>query len=144
MMGHVLTIRGGKTIEVLNTDAAGRLNLADALVLAVEDRPDAIVNIATLTGACLRALGYRIAGVFGNHQGFVDQVTAAARRTDESVWQLPLDRRYRAQFDPAIADVRNVGGDMPGAISAALFVAEFVGEVPWAHIDICGPMYVAA
>jgi leucyl aminopeptidase len=139
-MGDVLTIRGGKTVEVLNTDAEGRLILADALVLAVEERPDAIVNIATLTGACLRALGDQIAGVFGNHQGFVDQVAAAAGRTGESVWQLPLDRRYRKQLDSAIADMKNVGGDTPAAITAALFLAEFVGDVPWAHVDICGPM----
>jgi leucyl aminopeptidase len=143
-MGDVLTIRGGKTVEVQNTDAEGRLILADALVLAVEDRPDAIVNIATLTGACLRALGDRIAGVFGNHQGFVDQVVAAARTTDESVWQLPLDKRYRGQLDSIVADMKNVGGESPGAITAALFLAEFVGDVPWAHLDICGPMYAEA
>jgi leucyl aminopeptidase len=143
-MGDVLTIRGGKTVEVLNTDAEGRLILADALVLAVEEHPDAIVNIATLTGACLRALGDQIAGVFGNHQGFVDQVVAAARHTDESVWQLPLDKRYRKQIDSAIADLKNMGGEHPGAITAALFLAEFVGHVPWAHLDICGPMYSEA
>jgi len=139
-MGDVLTIRGGKTIEVLNTDAEGRLILADALALAVEDHPDAIVNIATLTGACLRALGDQIAGVLGNHQGFIDQVAAAARSTDESVWQLPLDKRYRKQLDSPIADMKNMGADSPGAITAALFLAEFVGDVPWAHLDICGPM----
>lgn len=87
-----------------------------------------------------RALGDRIAGVFGNHQGFVDQVVTAARNTDESVWQLPLDRRYRAQLDSTIADMKNVGGDSPAAITAALFLAELVGDVPWAPIDICGPM----
>jgi leucyl aminopeptidase len=143
-MGDVLTIRGGKTVEVLNTDAEGRLILADALVLAVEEHPDAIVNIATLTGACLRALGDQIAGVFGNHQGFVDQVAAAARNTDESVWQLPLDKRYRKQIDSHIADLKNMGGEHPGAITAALFLAEFVDNVPWAHLDVCGPMYAEA
>ena len=143
-MGDVLTIHGGKTVEVLNTDAEGRLILADALVLAVEEHPDAIVNIATLTGACLRALGDQIAGVFGNHQGFVDQVVAAARHTDESVWQLPLDQRYRKQIDSPIADLKNMGSEYPGAITAALFLAEFVGTVPWAHLDICGPMYAEA
>jgi leucyl aminopeptidase len=140
-MGDVLTIRGGKTVEVLNTDAEGRLILADALVLAVEEHPDAIVNIATLTGACLRALGDQIAGLFSNHQGFVEQVRAASRQTDESVWQLPLDQRYRKQIDSSIADLKNMGGEHPGAITAALFLAEFVGNVPWAHLDICGPMY---
>jgi leucyl aminopeptidase len=140
-MGDVLTIHGGKTVEVLNTDAEGRLILADALVLGVEEHPDAIVNIATLTGACMRALGDQMAGLFGNHQPFVDQVAAAARRTDESVWQLPLDKRYRKQIDSPIADLKNMGGEHPGAITAALFLAEFVGNVPWAHLDICGPMY---
>ena len=95
--------------------------------------------------AALAALGFdgavgQIAGVLGNHQGFVDQVSTAARNTDEPVWQLPLDKRYRKQLDSPIADMKNVGGDSPGAITAALFLAEFVGNVPWAHLDICGPM----
>src|SRR5262245_17389745 len=140
-MGDVLTVRGGKTIEVLNTDAEGRLVLSDGLVLATEEHPDAIVDIATLTGACLRALGDQVAGVFGNSQAFVDQVTAAASNTDEPVWQLPLDQRYRKQLDSSIADMKNMGGDSPGAITAALFLAEFVGTIPWAHIDIAGTMY---
>jgi leucyl aminopeptidase len=143
-MGDVLTIRGGKTVEIHNTDAEGRLALADGLVLAVEQRPDAIVDIGTLTGACLRALGDRIAGVFGNNQHLVDQVTAAARSSDEPVWQLPLDQRYRKQLDSNVADMRNVGGDWPGAITAALFLAEFVDDVPWAYLDITGTMKVDA
>ena len=143
-MGDVLTIRGGKTVEVLNTDAEGRLVMADALVLAVEEHPDAIVNIATLTGACLRALGDQIAGLFSNHQRFAEQIVGASHRTDESVWQLPLDKRYRKQIDSPIADLKNMGGEHPGAITAALFLAEFVGTVPWAHLDICGPMYSEA
>ncbi len=143
-LGDVLTIRGGKTIEVKNTDAEGRLMLADGLVLAVEEKVDAIVNIATLTGACMRALGTSMAGVFGNNQAFVDQVTAAAAKTDEPVWQLPLEKKYRKELDSAIADLKNVGGENAGAITAALFLAEFVGHTPWAHIDICGPMKVDA
>ena len=113
-MGDVLTIRGGTTIEVLNTDAEGRLVLADGLVLAVEEHPDAIVDIATLTGACLRALGDQVAGVFSNSQAFVDQVVASSRHTDEPVWQLPLDQRYRKQLDSTIADMKNMGADSPG------------------------------
>jgi leucyl aminopeptidase len=139
-LGDVLTVRGGKTIEIRNTDAEGRLILADGLVLATEDDPDAIVDIATLTGACMRALGTGIAGVIGNHQGFVEQVMNASRTTDEPTWQLPLDKRYRRQIDSEIADLNNIGGENPGAITAALFLAEFVGDVPWAHIDIAGPM----
>ncbi len=139
-LGDVLTIRDGTTVEVLNTDAEGRLVMADGLVLATEQtpKPDAIVDIATLTGACQRALGVWSAGVIGNDQGLVDQVEAAAERTDETVWQLPLDRRYRKELDSEIADMKNVGGDNAGAITAALFLEEFVADLPWAHLDIAG------
>jgi len=143
-MGDVLTQRGGKTVEINNTDAEGRLILADGLALAAEEHPDAIVNIGTLTGACLMALGDQITGLFGNHQGFVEQVKVAAEQVDESVWQLPLDKRYRKQLDSVVADLENMGDPAPGAITAALYLAEFVGDVPWAHLDICGPMKVDA
>jgi leucyl aminopeptidase len=141
-LGDVLTIRGGKTVEVLNTDAEGRLVMADALVLAAEEKPDAIVDIATLTGACLRALGPGTAGLFGNNQKLMDQVRVAARETDEPVWELPLDRRYRKELDSDIADIKNMGGPNGGAIHAALFLEEFVGDRPWAHLDIAGPVLV--
>ncbi len=143
-MGDVLTLRGGKTVEINNTDAEGRLVLADALALAADEKPDAMVNIGTLTGACMAALGDQMAGVFGNHQGLVDQLVAAAGRCDEPLWQLPLYARYRKQLDSNVADMKNMGGDFAGAITAALFLAEFVGDVPWAHLDICGPMKVDA
>jgi leucyl aminopeptidase len=107
-------------------------------VLATEEQSDAIVDIATLTGACMRALGTQIAGVMGNDQSLVDQISAAAEATDEPVWQLPLATRYRKELDSTIADLKNLGGANAGAITAALFLAEFVGEVPWAHIDIAG------
>jgi leucyl aminopeptidase len=139
-LGDVLTIRGGKTVEVRNTDAEGRLALADGLVLASEEKPHAIADIATLTGAMMRALGTGMSGVIGNNQPFVDQVLRASKSTDEPAWQLPLDRRYRKQIDSDIADLNNLGGEQPGAITAALFLAEFVGDTPWAHIDIAGPM----
>ncbi|MGD9958256.1 leucyl aminopeptidase [Nocardioides sp.] len=137
-MGDVLTIRGGTTVEVLNTDAEGRLVMSDALVLATEEGADAIVDIATLTGASMRALGTEIATVNGNHQGLIEQVKTAAEHTDEPVWQLPLAKRYRPQIDSDIADLNNLGGPNAGAITAALFLAEFVGDTPWAHIDIAG------
>ncbi|HEY2795799.1 MAG TPA: leucyl aminopeptidase [Micromonosporaceae bacterium] len=137
-LGDVLSIRGGTTVEVLNTDAEGRLVMADALVLANEAPTDAIVDIATLTGACLRALGPDVAGVFGTDQGLVDQVLAAAGATGEPAWQLPLDRRYRKWLNSDVADIKNVGGSTAGAITAALFLAEFAGTTPWAHIDIAG------
>jgi leucyl aminopeptidase len=143
-MGDVLTQRNGKTVEIHNTDAEGRLILADGLSLAAEMKPDAIVNIGTLTGAILLALGEQIAGLFSNHDGFAGQVKAASDRTDESVWRMPLDKRYRKQIDSAIADLRNMGDAQPGSITAALYLEEFVDGIPWAHLDICGTMKVDA
>ncbi len=139
-MGEVLTMRNGKTVEIHNTDAEGRLVLADGLSLATEQKPDAIVDIATLTGACQRALGNGMAGVMGNNQKWIDQLTAAAERTSDKLWQLPLEREYRSALDSYVADMKNVGGEA-GAITAALFLEEFVGDTTWAHIDIAGPMW---
>ena len=143
-LGDVVTMRGGTTVEVINTDAEGRLVMADALVLATEEPNDAIVDIATLTGACMRALGTQVAGVIGSDQNLIDQVRAAAEATDEPVWQLPLDKRYRNELDSTVADLKNLGGANAGAITAALFLAEFVGDVPWAHIDIAGTAQASA
>jgi leucyl aminopeptidase len=137
-LGDVITIRGGTTIEVLNTDAEGRLVMADGLVLAVEDGVDAIVDIATLTGATQRTFGRDIAGVFGNHDPLVQQVRAAADATDERVWPMPLHKPYRRMLSSVVADMSNMAYGDGGAITAALFLAEFVAEVPWAHIDIAG------
>jgi leucyl aminopeptidase len=139
-LGDVITYRNGKTVEIHNTDAEGRLILADALTLAAELQPDAIVDIATLTGACVAALGPRIAGVLGNDQPLIDRVKRSADRVDEPVWQMPLARQYRKMLDSTVADMKNVGGPYGGAITASLFLAEFVGDVPWAHLDIAGPM----
>jgi leucyl aminopeptidase len=145
-LGDVLTIRGGKTVEVQNTDAEGRLVMADALVLATELRPapDAIVTIATLTGAAMRTFGDEMAPILGTNQDLVDQTRAAGERADELLWQLPLIRRYFKQLDSEIADLRNIGGENGGTITAALFLAEFTGQTPYAHLDICGPMMVNA
>ncbi len=138
--GDVLRIRNGKTVEVLNTDAEGRLVLADGLSLAVEAGVDAILDLATLTGACKIALGARIAGLMGNHDGWQAQVRAAADRAGEPVWPLPLPDEYRKQIDSDIADLKNIGaGRWGGALTAGLFLREFVGDVPWAHLDIAGP-----
>ena len=139
-LGDVLTARGGTTIEVKNTDAEGRLVMSDALVLANEDGVDAIIDIATLTGAALVSLGSARAPVFGNHPGTVDLVTAAAAAVDEPVWQLPLEQKYRPQLDSEIADIANLGGPFAGATTAALFLEHFVGKTPWAHLDIAGTM----
>ncbi|GIG22827.1 putative cytosol aminopeptidase [Cellulomonas chitinilytica] len=139
-LGDVLTTRSGRTIEVVNTDAEGRLVMADAIALAREAGVDAIVDIATLTGACLAALGPLSAGLIGNDDTMAEVVEAAAERTDERVWRLPLDRRYRPWMESEVADIKNLGGEFAGAITAALFLAEWVGDVPWAHLDIAGPM----
>lgn len=138
--GDVLKIRNGKTVEVLNTDAEGRLILADGLSLAVEAKPDAIIDLATLTGACMVALGVKIAGLMGNQDRWIDQVRSAADRAGESVWPLPLPAEYRSDLDSEIADLKNItGGRYGGTLTAGLFLQEFVGEVPWAHLDIAGP-----
>ncbi|WP_426592344.1 leucyl aminopeptidase family protein [Cellulomonas sp. McL0617] len=139
-LGDVLVSRSGRTIEVVNTDAEGRLVMADAIALAKEDGVEAIVDIATLTGACLAALGTLTAGVMGNDEGMLALVEASAATTDEQVWRLPLDRRYRKQLESEVADIKNLGGEFAGAITAALFLAEWVEGTPWAHLDIAGPM----
>lgn len=138
--GDVITMFGGKTVEVLNTDAEGRLVMCDALTLAVEDKVDAVIDIATLTGAALMALGQLTAALLGNDQELIDAVRTSAANTDEQVWQLPLERKYRKQLDSDIADISNLGGKYAGATTAALFLEEFVGQTPWAHLDIAGTM----
>ncbi|WP_051266986.1 leucyl aminopeptidase family protein [Nakamurella lactea] len=139
-LGDVLVARNGTTVEVKNTDAEGRLVMMDALVLAAEEKPDAIVDIATLTGAAMRALGHLCAVVLGNNQPLVDRVLASAANTDEQACQFPLEHRYRSWLDSDIADIGNLGGANAGATTAALFLSEFVDGVPWAHIDIAGTM----
>jgi len=138
--GDVLTARNGKTIEVLNTDAEGRLVLADGLSLAVEAGPDAIVDVATLTGAAVVALGKEIAGILGNDEGLIAEVRAAGARAGEALWPLPLPDDYRSHIDSEVADMRNVGRPgQAGSIAAAMLLREFVGSIPWAHLDIAGP-----
>ena len=143
-LGDVLSIRGGTTVEVKNSDAEGRLVMSDALVLASEREPDAIVDLATLTGAALAALGTHTAALFGTDERLVEQVESSAGRADESVWRLPLERRYRPQLDSQIADISNMGGKHAGATTAALFLAEFTAGIPWAHLDIAGTMQAEA
>lgn len=138
-LGDVIRYRNDKTVEVMNTDAEGRLILADALALAADEGVDAMIDLATLTGACVVALGQQIAGLMGNHQGWVDQVRGAADRAGEKVWPLPLPNEYRKLLDSEIADMKNVGGPHAGTLTAGLFLREFVGDVPWAHLDIAGP-----
>ncbi len=144
-LGDVLHIRNGKTVEIHNTDAEGRLILADGLSLAAETEPDAIVDIATLTGAAMAALGQDYAAVIGSNQSVVDALMSSSAATDESLWQLPLARdKYRSKLDSVVADMKNVGGPYAGATTASIFLSEFVGDVPWAHLDIAGPMNAEA
>jgi leucyl aminopeptidase len=137
-MGDVLTVRGGKTVEVVNTDAEGRLVMADGLVLATEEPTDAIVDIATLTGAAMRTFGTQMAAMLGNSPGLIGQLASAAEVTDEPLWELPLIRRYRREMDSVVADIKNLGGANAGSITAGLFLEEFVAGKPWAHVDIAG------
>jgi leucyl aminopeptidase len=137
--GDVHTARNGKTFEILNTDAEGRLVLADGLSLAVEDKPDAIVDLATLTGAIIVALGKEITGLFANSTSFAGQVRDAASRAGEPMWELPVYAPYRRHIDSDVADMKNIGlPGQAGSIAAALFLQEFVGKTPWAHLDIAG------
>jgi leucyl aminopeptidase len=142
-VGDVLTIRGGTTVEVLNTDAEGRLILADALRVASEAGPDAIVDLATLTGAIIAALGQRTAGLFGTDD-LVARVRSVAAGSGEAVWPMPMPAHLRPGLDSDIADLRNIsGGRYGGSPVAALFLREFVADdIPWVHLDIAGPAWI--
>ena len=143
--GDVLTMRNGTTVEVLNTDAEGRLILADALAYAVDEKPDAIIDLATLTGAVTMALGERIAGLMGMNDGWVEAVTAAAGRAGERVWRLPLPEDYKRVMESEIADLRNTAtGGGAGTITAGLFLRDFTGGLPWVHLDIAGTARASA
>ena len=138
--GDVIAMKGGKTVEIGNTDAEGRLVMADGITHAVENKADVVVDIATLTGACMIALGDRAFGVMGNDQASIDQILRAADEAGERGWQLPLIDEYRRKLDSDIADIRNIGDRYGGAITAGLFLKEFVGDTAWVHIDIAGPV----
>jgi leucyl aminopeptidase len=142
--GDVITMYGGKTVEVLNTDAEGRLVLADAIVKATEDKPDVIVDVATLTGACQVALGDRVAGVMGNDDELIGTVRSAGQRVGEALWQLPIpdEMGEKVRGNTKIADLAQHNTERwGGALYAAAFLREFVGESTWAHIDIAGPAF---
>ena len=138
--GDLIHYQNGKSVEVLNTDAEGRLILADALVLASRAKPDAVVDLATLTGAARVALGNLYSCIMGTDQPLVDALIAAGRASGELTWQLPLVPEYRDDIKSSVADLKNVGGDA-GTITAGLFLQEFVDGVPWAHLDIAGPAF---
>ncbi|MEL7335903.1 MAG: leucyl aminopeptidase family protein, partial [Planctomycetota bacterium] len=142
-LGDVITTRSGKTVEIHNTDAEGRVVLSDCLNVASEMSPDAIVDLATLTGACVVALGTEIVGLMENDEELLDDIMLAATVEHERVWPLPMDKMFDEQVKSKVADLRNVGeGRWGGAITAAKFLEAFVGDgIPWVHMDIAGPAY---
>lgn len=140
--GDVIRTRAGKTVEIINTDAEGRLILADALHYVVDRfSPEAVVDCATLTGACVMALGHHAAAVLGTDEALIDALREAGERSGERCWPLPLWKPYARQLDSSVADLKNVGGRPAGTITAAHFLRNFVGETPWAHLDIAGTAY---
>ena len=143
-LGDILTARNGVTIEVQNTDAEGRLVLADVLSYAVDNGADKIIDLATLTGACVVALGEDVTGVFSNNQDWADAVLSATKAAGEDAWQLPMFDHYAELLKSDVADCRNIGGRWGGAITAAKFLEKFVAEKPWVHLDIAGPSFAGS
>jgi leucyl aminopeptidase len=138
-LGDVIRSLNGKTVEINNTDAEGRLTLADAMTFGLRLRPDALLDFATLTGACMVALGPHIAGLMSNDDELAGAFLSAAEQSGEEMWRLPLPPRLGEQLKSEIADLKNTGERWGGALTAGLFLKEFAGDVPWAHVDIAGP-----
>jgi leucyl aminopeptidase len=139
--GDVFRAYNGRTMEIVNTDAEGRVTLSDALAYAAEQKPDAIIDFATLTGACVVALGNHASGLMTEDDQLADLLVRAGELSGDRVWRLPLWKVYKEQIKTVMADVKNTGGRRAGAITAAHFLREFVGDVPWAHLDIAGTAY---
>lgn len=141
--GDVYKSYNGKTVEIVNTDAEGRLVLADAIAYAIRTfKPDRIIDLATLTGAIIVALGNEVSGLFSNNDHLAEGLMKAGEKTYERLWRLPLYKEYRASLDSDVADIANSGGRPAGSIKGALFLKEFVGDIPWAHLDIAGTAYL--
>lgn len=137
--GDIIKMYNGKTVEVLNTDAEGRLILADALSFGITSyNPKAVIDLATLTGACIIALGTNVAAVIGTNKKFIDELHQVSDRTGEKIWELPLYEEFNEQIKSSIADIKNIGGRPGGAITAAAFLSNFTHGIPWIHIDIAG------
>nr|MDT0253080.1 leucyl aminopeptidase [Endozoicomonas sp.] len=136
--GDIVTSMSGKTIEILNTDAEGRLVLCDALTYAERYKPEAVVDIATLTGACIVALGHHTTGLLSNNEPLADDLLNASKEAMDNAWQLPMGEEYTQQLDSNFADLANIGGPSAGTITAACFLARFAEAYPWAHLDIAG------
>ena len=144
--GDIVRTASGKTVEIGNTDAEGRMILADAIAYAIKQyNPDNLIDMATLTGACVVALGQKIAGVFSSDEALAGLIVASGKKTHERCWAMPMPEDYKEILKSDFADIRNVGKSRwGGAIAAALFLSEFTGDVPWAHIDIAGPAYITS
>ncbi len=140
--GDIARAMNGKTVEILNTDAEGRLTLADALCYAQKLKPDLIIDAATLTGACVVALGELCSGIMGNNQDLIQKLIDCGKEAGEKLWQIPLIEEYKEELKSPIADLKNVGGRWGGTINGGLFLQEFVdAKIPWAHVDIAGPSW---
>jgi leucyl aminopeptidase len=136
--GDIITTMAGLTVEVLNTDAEGRLVLCDALTYAERYKPQAVIDIATLTGAMVVALGNHISGLFSNHQKLADQILKAGDMSCDKAWQFPMGEDYQKQLESNFADIANIGGPSAGSITAACFLSRFTEKYHWAHLDIAG------
>ena len=139
--GDILTASNGKTIEVNNTDAEGRLTLADALVFAEKLGVDAIIDLATLTGACVVALGDSIAGLWSPDDALANEIVQAAELSGEKLWRMPMEEKYFEGLKSVVADMKNTGPRPAGSITAALFLKQFIKDTPWAHLDVAGPVW---
>ena len=141
--GDIVTSMSGQTVEILNTDAEGRLVLCDTLTYAERFKPQAVIDIATLTGACIVALGANTSGLMGNDDELVQQLLAAGQRADDRAWQLPLFDEYQEQLDSPFADIANIGGPKAGTITAGCFLSRFAKQYHWAHLDIAGTAWIS-
>jgi leucyl aminopeptidase len=141
--GDIVTTMSGQTVEILNTDAEGRLVLCDTLTYAERFKPQAVIDIATLTGACIVALGSNVSGLMGNNDELVQQIIKAGQTSDDRAWQLPLYDEYQEQLDSPFADIANIGGPKAGTITAGCFLSRFAKAYNWAHLDIAGTAWIS-
>ena len=141
--GDIVTTMSGQTVEILNTDAEGRLVLCDTLTYAERFKPRAVIDVATLTGACIVALGSNTSGLLGNDDALLQQVLGAGQKADDRAWQLPLFDEYQEQLDSPFADIANIGGPKAGTITAACFLSRFTKAYPWAHLDVAGTAWIS-
>ena len=141
--GDIVTSMSGQTVEILNTDAEGRLVLCDALTYAERFKPKTVIDVATLTGACIVALGSNASGLMGNNEELVQQLLSAGKRADDRAWELPLFDEYQEQLDSPFADIANIGGPKAGSITAGCFLSRFTKKYHWAHLDIAGTAWIS-